>query len=34
LSCPENDIKDITADMTIVGGKVVHDTGTLSQGQS
>ena len=34
LSCPENEIKDITADMTIVGGKVVHDTGTLSQGQS
>jgi predicted amidohydrolase YtcJ len=34
LSCPENDIKDITAEMTIVGGKVVHDTGTIPQGQS
>ncbi|MBK19247.1 MAG: hypothetical protein CMM52_10485 [Rhodospirillaceae bacterium] len=31
LSCPENDLKDITAEMTIVGGKVVHDTGKIEQ---
>lgn len=31
LTCPENDIKDITSEMTIVGGKIVHDTGKLKQ---
>ena len=29
LTCPENDIKSITAELTIVGGDVVHDTGNL-----
>ena len=29
LTCPENDIKNITAELTIVGGNVVHDTGNL-----
>ena len=27
LTCPENDLKDITAELTMVDGKVVHDTG-------
>ena len=27
LICPENDLKDITADVTIVGGKIVHSVG-------
>ncbi len=31
LTCPENDIKDITSEMTIVGGKIVHDTGEVEQ---
>ena len=29
LTCPENDIKNITAELTIIGGDVVHDTGNL-----
>ena len=29
LTCPENDIKSITSELTIVGGDVVHDTGNL-----
>jgi len=29
LTCPENDIKNITAELTIVGGGIVHDTGNL-----
>ncbi|MEX2512086.1 MAG: amidohydrolase [Cyclobacteriaceae bacterium] len=31
LSCPENDIRDIYAIMTMVGGRVVYDDGTLAQ---
>jgi len=30
LTCPENDIKDITSELTIVDGEVVHDTGAVS----
>jgi len=29
LTCPENDLKDITAELTMVDGKVVHDTGLI-----
>ena len=34
LTCPENEIKDITAEMTIVGGKIVYESGSISSGQS
>ncbi len=34
LTCPENEIKDITAEMTIVGGKIVYDSGAIPKGQS
>ena len=27
LICPENDLKDITADVTMVGGQIVHNEG-------
>lgn len=30
LTCPENAIKDIAAELTIVGGNVVHDTGMVA----
>jgi len=29
LTCPENDIKDITAELTMVDGGIVHDTGVV-----
>jgi len=29
LTCPENDIKDITAELTMVDGRIVHDTGVV-----
>ena len=34
LTCPENEIKDITAEMTIVGGKIVYDSGSISKDHS
>jgi hypothetical protein len=30
LICPEHTIKDVTAELTIVGGRVVHDTGAVT----
>jgi predicted amidohydrolase YtcJ len=29
LTCPENDLKDITSELTVVGGRIVHDTGIV-----
>ena len=29
LTCPENDIKDITSELTMVDGRIVHDTGVV-----
>ncbi|MBT5456261.1 MAG: amidohydrolase family protein, partial [Rhodospirillaceae bacterium] len=29
LTCPENDIKGITSELTIVDGSIVHDTGVV-----
>ena len=34
LTCPENEIKDIAAEMTIVGGKIVYESGSIPRGQS
>ena len=34
LTCPENDIKDITAEVTFVGGRIVHDTGAVKTGNA
>lgn len=34
LICPENDIKDITSELTIVDGAIVHDTGAVSAEQT
>ncbi len=34
LTCPENDIKDITAEVTFVGGRIVHDTGKVTTGNA
>jgi predicted amidohydrolase YtcJ len=32
LNCPDNTLKDITAELTLVGGRIVHDTGRVKTG--
>ncbi len=29
MTCPDNALKDITAELTLVGGRIVHDTGAV-----